>query len=359
MPNVFKQLGEGAGIFRNEDALSPEFLPETLPGREAQETELALALKPATEGGRPANCFVTGPSGTGKTSTCRRVLEQLEEYSGRAFCVYANCWQNSTEQAVLSLVASKAGAVIPRRGWAADEIFDRALQQFKAKKTVPVIILDEADRLFFGGEEKILYRLSRAGEQTGVHFATVLVTNDKGLLARADQRIRSSFAGKQIFFKPYSPTELKKILSYRAKLALASGSFDEEIIAFCAAHGAKNGGDARAALQALWLAGKNAEGRGAEKIVLDDVRKAMGSAVASRELKQERDAGLLGWKEKQMLELVAENANGIEVGELYAKYIKKFGGGERTLRNYLRELEFKGLVEVKTVQGGGKLARKV
>lgn len=357
--NVFRQLEGERGIFKNEEALSPEFLPERLPGREAQETDLAIALRPAAEGKRTANCFVYGPSGTGKTSTCRHVIEQLKEYSGRTQCFYANCWQHSTEQSLLSLMADKIGALLPRRGLASDEVFERLTQHFKAKKTVPILVLDEADKLFFGGEYKILYRLSRAVEETGVPYGIVLVTNEEGLLARADQRIRSSLACKQIEFPQYSPAELKQILSYRAGMALFDGSYDDDVIALCAGHGAKAGGDARAAVQCLWLSAKNAEGKGREKITLEDVHKAIGKTLSSKEIKHERDEQALDEKLKNMLEIVASEENGIEVTKLYEQYAKKYGGGERSLRNYLRELEFKKFVKITPVREGYKLVEKI
>ncbi len=357
--NLFTQLEGEKGIFKNEEGLSPEFLPERLPGREAQESDLAIALQPAAEGKRPANCFIYGPSGAGKTSACKHVISQLKEYSGRAQCFYANCWQHATEQAILSLIAQKVGALLPRRGLASDEIFERVTQYFKSKKIVPIVVLDEADRLFYASEEKLLYRLSRSLEETGVPFGIVMVTNDASLLARADQRIRSSLAIKQIEFPQYSPGELKAILNYRAGLSLFAEAVDDEVIALCAGHGAKNGGDARAALQCLWLSAKNAEGRAAQKISLDDVRKAIGKSVSSQEQKQARDIGALDEKLKQMLEIIEAHGQGIEVMQLYKEFEGKFGGGERSLRNYLRQLEFKKFVRVTPVKEGHRLVEKI
>lgn len=356
--NIFSKLSEEKSVFKNEDCLSPEFLPEKLPGREAQETEIAIALTPAAEGKRPANCFAYGPSGTGKTSACRHVLEQLKEYSGRAHSFYANCWQHSTEQALLALMAQKIGALLPRRGLASDEIFERITQHFKAKKIVPILVLDEADRLFFGGEEKILYRLSRSIEESGVPFGIVMVTNRADLLARCDQRIRSSLAMRQIEFQRYSPAELKNILGYRAEFALMPDSFDEEAIALCAGHGAKNGGDARVALQCLWLAAKNAEGRGAQKISLEDCRKAVGKTLSSQEQKHARDEEALDERLKKMLEIVEAHPEGVEASKLYAEYGRKFGGSERALRDYLRELEFKKLARIRPGKEGYRIVEK-
>ncbi|OIO26811.1 hypothetical protein AUJ14_00925 [Candidatus Micrarchaeota archaeon CG1_02_55_22] len=350
MGNVFTDIGEGGRVFRNEDVLSPEFLPGRLPGREKQEEEIASCLKPATLGNAPINLFVHGNSGTGKTSTCKLVLKQLSEYSSRPLPIYINCWQNSTRQAILSILSQKVGDVLPRRGLAGDEVFTRIIQQLKREKCVPVIVLDEADKLFFGGEEQVLYDLTRAHETYGVPIGVLLITNSSDLMAKADNRIRGSLSAQEVFFKPYSPQELKTILAERAKLALVTNAWNDEVIALCAAHGAKNGGDARSSLKALWNGAKNAERRGSESISLDDVRRALEVTTTSAEEKEQRDEKLLGENEQHLLEIVREKKS-VSVGELYLEYLGKWGGSERSARNYLRELELRGFVSSEESRG--------
>ena len=337
-------------MFRNEDALSPEFLPDRLPGREKHEEEIASCLKPSAAGNAPINLFVHGNSGTGKTSTCKLVLKQLSEYSGKPLPIYVNCWQNSTRQAIFAILSQKVGNVLPRRGLAGDEVFARIIQQLKREKRVPVIVLDEADKLFFGGEEQVLYDLTRAHETYGTPIGVVLVTNSSDLMAKADNRIRGSLSPQEIFFKPYSPNELKTILVERVKLSLVAGAWNDEVIALCAAHGAKNGGDARSSLKALWNGAKNAERRGSESISLDDVRRALEVTATSAEEKRRRDEALLGENEKRLLELVREKKR-VTVGELYTEYLGKWGGSERSARNYLRELELRGFVSSEESRG--------
>lgn len=345
MANVFNSISESRGVFRSEEPLSPDFVPDKLPGREREEKEVAGCLKPASEGKQPVNLFIHGPSGTGKTSTCRHVMRQLADYSSKPLPIYVNCWQNSTRQAILAVLGQMAGDVLPRRGLAADEIFIRVLQHLKNEKRVPVLVLDEADKLFIGGEEQVLYDLSRAHETYGVPVGIVLVTNEASLMAKADGRIRSSLACQELQFKQYSPQELKNILAERSRLAFAPNACGDEVIALCAAHGAKNGGDCRVSIQALWRAGKNCERRGASALSLDDVRKAIDSSTTSAEQKRERDEQGLGEGEKVLLLLIREKPRAT-VGDLYATFASQAGGSERSARNYLRELEARGFVVV-------------
>ncbi len=356
MPNVFKSLSAEASVFRREEALSPEFLPDSLPGREAQEREIALALKPAAEGKRPANLFISGPSGTGKTSTCRRVLGQLSEFSTKPLCVYVNCWQHATRQGIFSQLAYAIDMPLPRRGLAADEVFERVCLQLKAGKRVPVLVLDEADRLFAGNEEKVLYDLSRASEAFGIDFGLVLVTNDSELLARADARIRSSLSPREVSVRPYSPLQLKKILFDRAALAFSPRACGEEVIALCAAHGAKAGGDARVALQALWFAGKNAQTRGATAVSLEDARKAFSKSTSSTAQKRVRDLEFLDEGEQKLAGLLKELGGEASTAVLYAEFQKRELGSERSVRNYLHSLEQKGIA-ASVEENGRRLVR--
>lgn len=357
MPNVFKSLATEAGVFRSEDALSPEFIPDSLPGREAQEKEIALALRPAAEGKRASNLFVFGPSGTGKTSTCKRVLEQLNDFSSKPLCIYVNCWQHATRQGVFTELAHGLDEALPRRGLAADEVFERVCHRLKRDARVPVVVLDECDRLFASNEDKVLYDLTRASENYGVNFGALLITNDVELLSKADGRVRSSLSPHEIQFKPYSPLQLKKILSDRAALAFSPRACSDEVIALCAAHGAKAGGDARVALQALWFAGKNADARGSRTINLEDARSAFAKISSSRQQKRERDLQLLDDGEKKIVEFLKELGGESTTSRLYELFVQRSLGSERSVRNYVRSLEQKGIIASQEQESGKRRVR--
>ncbi|MBI5176763.1 AAA family ATPase [Candidatus Micrarchaeota archaeon] len=355
MPNVFASVQERQGIFRREEALSPDFLPETLPGREAQEREIASLLSPAASGKRSRNIFISGPPGTGKTATCRHVLAQLQEYSSKPACVFVNCWHHDTRQSVLSEIAQKLGQAIPRRGVAADEVYDRVLGQLKRDRQVCVVFLDEADKLS-NGEEKVLYDLGRAGEAHGVFIAIVMVSNDEGLLARTDARIRSSLSPACIEFKAYKPTELKAILAKRTEAAFAPGACPPESIALCAAHASMLGGDARIAISALYAAGKSAEAKGHRIVEEDDAREAIGKSMTSAQEKLERDREELITGEKKVLAALEQAGGETTSGDLYALLS---GMSPRSVRNYLAGLEGRKIIETQMVQKEGQMVRIV
>ncbi len=347
--NIFsKKLDSATTLFKNEQALYPDFAPSELVGRESIIQTLASIISPAANGMRASNVFVYGPPGTGKTICCKYVLSQLSEYSSKTLPIYVNCWQNDSRQSVLSLISQKAGEVLPRRGISSQEVFSRTLESLWQQKKIPVIVLDEADRLFWGGEDKLLYDLARTWETSKVHSCVILVTNDSELLSKADARVRSSMIGKEIEFKAYTPLELKKIVESRAKIALVDGTYDSEVIALCAAAGARANGDARVSLQALWLAARNANEAGHSKISVDDAKKAFAAQPTSAQIKRERDEQFLEEPEKKLISLIVEQGGSISLSKLYEAYSKKYGASERSIRNYLRKLEFKGLLSTQS-----------
>lgn len=350
--NIFSEFGGNggvAGVFAHEDALLPEFEPDELPHRERELSEIARALEPAARGLPAQNLFVFGPVGTGKTSAVKKAIKELEEYSGKARGVYVNCWHSDSRQAVFSDIAQSLGEAMPRRGIGSGEIFERVVQACRREGTALVVALDEADRVFAKGEEALLYDLGRARELNGAKISVVLVSNDEGLLAKADNRIRSSVSPVAVEFKKYSPAQLKDILRQRAKAAFVPGACLEETVAVCAAHGAKMGGDARIALEALWKAGRNADARGSRKVEALDARK---SFETSGEWKKQ--ARLAGASELEEAVLGALRENGpLSSGELLEKVREKKEITERGLRYAVDSLEGKKLLHARETAGPG------
>ena len=311
MKGIFERLD--AGVFRDERALLPEYAPAEILYRGDEMRAFARSMQGVARGSRPENLFVYGPTGTGKTTVARRVLSELAEYTDRAVPVYVNCWQHSTRQAVLSLIAEALGEALPRRGIGSDEIFSRIIQSMKYQQKAVIVVLDEADRIANFEGQPLLYDLSRAKENFGVDFGLVLISNATDLTARLDDRIRSSLRLSPLEFKKYSPSQLKDILSARAKTALLPQACGEEIIGLCAAFGAKAGGDARVALETLWQAARNAEKRGSKKIEERDARLAYEGTGAWK--KEQRSGGVLAG-EQLVLDILSKHGGSMTSGEL-------------------------------------------
>ena len=91
----FKEVmakAKSGSLFKNKQALSPHFVPETLLYREKEIRELMSATAPALQNQKPSNVFIYGKTGSGKTCVTKHVLQKLREEGSADVCsVYMNC----------------------------------------------------------------------------------------------------------------------------------------------------------------------------------------------------------------------------------------------------------------------------
>ncbi len=358
-PNIFRTARGENKIFRDENALLPDYLPEELPGREREVKELVYCIQPASENRQPEHALLYGPPGTGKTTCARYVLKQLSEYSQRPLPIYINCWESPSRFSILSEIANALGEMLPRRGIAADEILARVFEIAKKDERIPIVVLDEADRLEASDDGvQILYDLCRAGELHSLKTAVIAITNDSELHTRLDARVRSSFVQHTYNFAPYSVPQLKEILSQRAKKAFFDGSLDSEVVPLCAAVAVKREGDARVAFALLRSAGKAAERENAARVEVKHVRATQAEAIASSASKVVRKLPTLDELDKKIVEKVREaGGKGMESGKLYASLSRL--SGDRALRQRVDRLEKIGILETKSVQSGQGRSRAI
>ncbi|MEK6958593.1 MAG: AAA family ATPase [archaeon] len=336
MANVFSVKSDNH-IFKDERFLYPDFVPEKLPFRDKEIGELVFCLKPASQGKKPSNAFVFGKPGTGKTVTLKFVLNELEEYSDRAKCIYLNCFELGTRHAILARLTNILGYPVPERGMSGSEIYERFVATLRSKKIIPIVVFDEAEQLLKDEEAmKLLYDFSRLGEQQKLFMGMVFISNDNFFLARLDERVRSSLQASSVGFEPYIPSELKEILKERAEYAFVPNSLDSEVIPLCAAHAAKVGGDARIAVDVLLKAARLAEKDNAKQVLVKHVRAAF---MQEKPVKFEI-TDTLSEQEKLVLDFLGEKE--FESGQIYAGLAKRFA--ERTLREAIASLEKKKLV---------------
>ena len=326
-------------VFKNELALSGDFLPDSLPGREGELNEMVFALQPAFEGRKARNLFLFGPPGTGKTSCVKKVFSGLNEESQRTKAVFINCWQNPTRNSVLARIAESIGEPLPRRGLGTDEVLERITQSFQMQKASCVMALDECDRLLHNREDAVVYDLLRGSFVSAI----ICITNDRGFLGKIDERISSSLQPSILEFARYSPVALKKILSERARIAFRPDACTEETVALVAAYASKLGGDARIAIEALWRCGKNAEARGSQKIEKRDFEKLKENPSVQKRLQG------LGGTEEKIISVLKQNGGAATSGDVY-RALEAEGLTERTLRNYLQLLESKKIISIERVQ---------
>lgn len=345
MANVFERSSENT-ILKDERFLYQDFVPERLPFRDEEIGELVFCLKPASQGRKPTNVFVSGKPGTGKTVTLKFVLSELEEFSDRAKGVYINCFEYSSRHSILAKLTNFLGYPVPERGLSTEEVFDRFVALLRNKKIIPLIVFDEAEQLLKNDDsKKLLYDLSRMAEQFKLTVGLVFISNDNFFLASVDDRVRSSLQASTISFEPYTHVELKDILNERAKYAFFPNSVDSEIIGLCAAHASKNNGDARIAIDVLLKSARLAEKENSKKVLVGHVRS---SFQQEKPVKIELSENL-SEQEKAVLE-VLEKKGKVESTDLYILLKKRFA--ERTVRQAVGLLEEKKLVNAERITKG-------
>ena len=387
--NIFRHERGERRIFREESALLPDYLPGELPGREREMREIVYCLQPASENRQPEHALLYGPPGTGKTSVSRFVLKQLSEYSQRPLPIYINCLEMPSRFAVLSFLAAAIGEPMPRSGIAADEIFSRFVEITKKEGRIPIIVLDEADRLESSSDGlQVLYDLCRAGEVHSLKTGVIAITNDPEFHLRLDARVRSSFVQHTLHFAPYTVPQLKEILSSRARLGFIDGALHPDVVPLCAAIAHKRGGDyalaessppalaggdyalarssppalaggdARVALALLHSAGKAAERENATQVLISHVRATEAETLASSGIKAERKLPEMDALDSAIVEAVkAAGKAGIESGKLYDSLSRM--AGERAIRQRVDRLEKSGILSAEEIKSGRGKSRLI
>ncbi|MCR4335696.1 MAG: AAA family ATPase [archaeon] len=351
--NLFRQSSKEKSVFLDERYLYPEHLPDTLHYRDKEIDSLVYCFDPILKGKKPLNVFLAGPTGVGKTVSAKFVLKQLEENFDRSKSLYLNCFEFSSRAAILNAIANFAGAALPRRGLATDEIFTKMLESLKKCGFVPIIILDEVDQLLISEiNSKLLYDLLRIVEYGKQSIGVVMISNDVSLTSKLDSRIKSSLAEQTIIFNPYTPEQLKAILSERAALAFLGGAYDKDVVNVAAAHAAKLGGDCRVAIESLLKAGRIAERENSGKVSLDNLQQAFGSVDAASLIK---GVPHLNSDELALVKIISENQP-INSGKIYEIYSKNKDAvlKERRLRDTLSNLEKKNFISSKQLKLGNK-----
>ncbi len=338
---VFSDLGESR-IFKDEEVLSTEHLPEFLPHRESEIKQIARNLLPLSKGKKPQNTFLFGPPGVGKTSVVKYVFREFEDYSEQVRAIYINCWDFRTPTALLTQLIIELGFFVQRRGWSKDEIIGKLAEALNKRAKGVAICLDEVDQL----EVSVLYDLLRINQYVKTPVGIVFISNNPHVFLKAEPRIRSSLNSDDIEFKSYNLTEMKDILKERTNEAFHS--FDVGVVTLCANHAIKKGGDVRVGLHCLLRAGRLADQKNAIKVTVEHVKQILKDVKDVKPKILEEKANE---HEKILLEILKDGKKWAS-GKLYKKYNEVAKKKElepvsdRSLRDFVKHLNELNLIEI-------------
>ena len=313
------------------DILTSPMPPAELKYRDSQLNDLEYAFSDVQAFHRVSGAFIHGPTGTGKTTTVRYLLNQLEANTDTVTIYIAGNDHQSRTSLLNAVVDRIPNAINPKRSTTAIDRYHRVLDSMDQSVAV---VIDEADMI---DEPTVLRDLT---EKSGV--AVAVVANDRDeYMARVQDRIASRLSGLHtVRFDPYSVDSLVRIMRDRAKVAIGSAVIDGPVLEEIADAAT---GDARLALRTLLCAVRNADIRGGSVVTELDIDGAL--PEARRDI-QEDVIDSLSRQHQAVLAAIAE-VGPCRISEMHSAYSDRVQEvrTQRTIRKYATKLKAYGLVE--------------
>jgi cell division control protein 6 len=354
-------------IFKDRNALTSDFTPETIQHRNEQINDMASVLAPSLRGGRPSNIFVYGMTGTGKTLISKYVGVELEKASNQTpnqvKIIYVNCKMKKTSDTEYRLVAELSrvlGQEVPVTGLPTEQVYRTFFSLLDSKNWVVIVILDEVDALVKKMGDDFLYNFTRINQDLKKAKVSIIgITNDLQFIDILDPRVKSSLGEEEILFPPYNALELQDILKQRAELGVFPTALSDEVIPKCAALAAQEHGDARRALDLLRVAGETAERQSEQKITEKHVDLALEKIDYDRVIESVKSlpkhTKIILWS---IISLDEKNQDNIQTGDVYniyegvCKECAIHPLTQRRISDLLSELDMLGIINAKVVSFG-------
>ena len=273
--NVFQQYLKGKQIFkRNREILRSSYIPDELPHRQLQISQLASIMVTALRGERPSNVLIFGKTGTGKTASVKYLgneIKKADSELNRVIFLYMNCEVVDTPYSVLQNIGnqfiSDFDQRIPFTGWSTERVYNILREKIDDQDRVVIIVLDEIDKLVYKSGDDVLYHLSKINDDLlRARVSLIGISNDLKFTEFLDPRVKSRLGEEKMVFPPYNAEQLQDILVQRARLAFDEGVLEPSVIPLCSALAAQEHGDARRALDLLRIAAEIAERGGEDRI---------------------------------------------------------------------------------------------
>ncbi|SES79005.1 ORC complex protein Cdc6/Orc1 [Methanococcoides vulcani] len=312
-------------LFRDGSVLELDHLPDHFSHRETQMQSLMYSLRPALRGMRPINSLLSGPPGTGKTTTVMKVFGEMKKHAGNVVFVKVNCQMDSTKFAVIARIYKALFKVSPpASGVAFRKLFEKVMNFLIENEKTLVVCLDDINYLYHeGNADDVMYSMLRAHEQfPGAKVGVIAIVSDTGKLYQFDPKVNSVFLPEEVAFPRYGSDELQDILGRRIDLAFYPNVVSDEVKDAIVEY-VDMTGDLRVGIDLLKRSGLNAERRASRTISVEDVESAY---ERSRLLHLGRSIMSLTPDERTLLGLIAKQRE-CQTGDLYKLFHEQTGLG--------------------------------
>lgn len=342
-------------------------MPESLPFREQQISEIKAIVAPALENKKPRNLFVYGKTGSGKTVSVKRVMEMFNAAAKPASMHYINCRIYNSRYRILQKALKNFVPELEKAGFGLTFLYEKLIEVAGSGQQL-VLILDEIDMV--KDLDELIYTLTRANDEIKTGGVTIIgISNRLSFKDALDQRSKSSLYETEMIFAPYTSEQLREILKQRAAEGLHENAMEVSAINLIAAITAQENGDARYALKLLFKAGEITEQAGKKSITDDDVelaRKKVDIDLASETIATLPEnhqlvlyaVSSIAVNGSRYARLDIEEEGFLFSGEVYEEYertcrkVRKRARSVRWYHEYLGDLEMLGLITTKMSSKG-------
>ncbi len=263
-------------VFKDQNTLHSDYVPDDLPHRENELKELAASLRPLFQPSSnsdvafSSHIAIIGPAGVGKTVTVKYLLKELEKMTKQSsinvLVDYRNCWAIRSKSEIIRVIAREKFN-LQSRGFSDTEIIENIISRLRSTRTTLLLALDEVWAL--KGDE-IASILNLPTEYGGSHRISYILISRPQQFRRIEP-VLSHRIGHVIEMKPYSLSECRDILKYRVSLAFKSGAVPDDLIEMVAETCAKSK-NIRDGLEILYRAGLRADKENKDQLTPEYVR---------------------------------------------------------------------------------------
>jgi archaeal cell division control protein 6 len=291
--SIISKIEQESSIFAKKASLDSLSFPSRIIGRKDQAEKLIRYLLGYKQGYVVPYVSVYGRSGSGKSVVVRFVCDNIDEISYG----FVNLRQVKTVFGAANLILAELGVSNLKSAQGINLAVDAIGKEIesilqKEKKKLFVLVLDELDVIFYdkrGKPSDFIYKLIVLGEnlkKKGFLFCIIGISNNVLSEYELDDRVKSRIGSSEIFFGPYSKSDVLDILKDRAREAF-SKKIDGSVLEYCADLSSAEHGDARRAIDLLRIAaelassgnlGKQDVDRASEELQKDRVSQTLASA---------------------------------------------------------------------------------
>lgn len=263
-------------VFRDRFTLTPEFVPDNLPGRESELNRMVEVLSILLDPYRvtAVNVAITGQAGIGKTTLAKKITKDLQDYAIQQRINlethYVNCHSFRTKTSILRKLATDKFN-IHGRGFSDEELMEMLALRLDREQKRIVLTIDEAG-MIAGKDILGLIHINELFPPGVGRFSLIIISRREDWTLMLDADL-SGRVQDQLNLENYNRDQLKEILIYRRDMGFFADVLSDEVldlvIDICATTG-----NARHGIEILLRAGMIANAQRASTITADFIRAA-------------------------------------------------------------------------------------